>query len=293
MLQDLDATLKRVLLKAHTEVPGLLDIQDVRFAPPDDKFLPDGLLVNLFLLDVGENRELRDVRPVRERVGDMILARPAPLRVDCTYLLTAWSNETGEAKSIHEHRLLGEAMLWLSRFPTIPAELLEGALKGSMYPPALSVDEAREDRRSGQFWSALRISPRPAFFLTATISMDVDRVLDETRQVADVVLRTGMRAEQDETLIEPGELHTIGGRVLGSAQGEGSEPEPQSGAQVRLEPVGLAATTNAEGQFVLGPLREGTYRLRVQATGFSDAERRVQVPLAGSDASYDVILTRS
>ena len=55
----------------------------------------------------------------------MLQPRAPPLRVDCGYLVTAWSPKAGGLKAQEEHRLLGLALLWLSRFPVLEEPFLQ------------------------------------------------------------------------------------------------------------------------------------------------------------------------
>src|SRR5215813_12161231 len=95
------------------------------FLTPDKSFGPTLTkpTVNLFLYETKENRQLRDPEPIVERVGASFVQRPPPLRVDCCYLVTAWSdpNQAGAVGISEAHQLLAQALLWLSRFPTVPS----------------------------------------------------------------------------------------------------------------------------------------------------------------------------
>jgi hypothetical protein len=298
VLHDLDATLKTVLLRAKADIPGLLAIDDVQFATPDDKFAPNGALIDLFLLEVVENRELRDVRPMRDFDNGVYVMRAPPLRVDCTYLVTAWTADTGEAKAFHEHRLLGEAMLWLSRFGTLPAELLTGSIATSVYPPVLRIAHAREERQTGHFWSALGIPPRPSFCLTATIALDVQQTLDRIPPATSVALRVGVRSADGERIPQPDlatEPRLIVGRVLGVTTSAGTERHSLAHARVTVQQSGQSVESNADGEFVLGPLAPGTHHLLVTAAEFPDTGQDITVPRADdtqTHENYDVILTR-
>ena len=83
--------------------------------------------MNFFLHGLRENRELRSSVPiVAARRQSLSGNRFHRLRIDCTYLVTAWSPKTGELKVADEHQLLGAAVLWLSRNPILPATMLRG-----------------------------------------------------------------------------------------------------------------------------------------------------------------------
>lgn len=142
MIHDLDKTVE-VLLKQE-----LIDFKDleISFATPDNEFAPNGFAVNLFLYDVRENRELRSNELYVERqLGGAITKRHSPVRVDCSYLITAHAkgqNPQGE------HRLLGAVMKALLRYPTLPPEVLQG--------------ELREKRPRSRISRSLRLSCNPA-----------------------------------------------------------------------------------------------------------------------------------
>ena len=130
MFDDLDATLTQVLNDApSTELPELHNA-DVGFVTPDKTFAPAQPTVSLFLYEVRENRELRDPRPLVERNGDRFTRRMPPLRADCSYIVTTWGDgQPGATRIAAEHKLLGQALTWLSRFPTIPDRYLQGAAR--------------------------------------------------------------------------------------------------------------------------------------------------------------------
>jgi hypothetical protein len=173
MLQDLDTTLQQLL--DDNAAPAELDAAAKSFETPDKNFgqnLPQNTL-NLFLFNVAENRELRDPRPIEEKRGTVIVRRPAPLRVNATYMVTAWSTGTGATKIAEEHQLLAQAIAWLSRFPVIPEIYHQGSIAGQLYPPLLGVAQLDPTKDAGDFWVALGIVPRPVIALTATIAMEI------------------------------------------------------------------------------------------------------------------------
>src|SRR5258706_11915607 len=125
MFHDLDATLKNLL--ADPAAPAQLLAIDVNFETPDKNFtLPaPHSAVNLFLYEVKENRELRDPQPIATRVGNADIRRRPPVRVDCSYLVTVWTEGLPAGSKIStEHMLLGQAFFWLNRFAVIPSAYL-------------------------------------------------------------------------------------------------------------------------------------------------------------------------
>ena len=141
-------------------------------------------------------------------VGNGYTARLPSLRVDCTYLVTAWSAQSGGLKAAEEHRLLGLALQWLSRFPVVDESFLRGSLKTPPQPYPLStvVAQAQEGRSNGEFWSALGVPPRPAFPVTVTVTVEPFDQVDEFAAVQAIRI--------DSTLSPHAAL---GGRILDHA----------------------------------------------------------------------------
>jgi hypothetical protein len=217
MFQDLDSTLKKILDDAAMTLPPLapplseLLNAEISFITPDKTFstADPKPAVNLFLYDVKENRELRDPSPIIEKTGNGFKRRQPPVRLDCSYIVTAWSKLTNEQQVVEEHRLLAEALLWLTRFPTIPDRYLQGTLRNQLYPPQMWVAQIDPNKNAGEFWDALDVPPRAAFYLTVTIAMELG------------LQDTGTLVTTRFTGVAPGEtgaaetMIQIGGRVLG------------------------------------------------------------------------------
>ena len=116
MLDDLDATLRAMLTDAAA--PAVLRSADISFDTPDKDFSPTQATLSVFLHEVAENRGLRDEARIIERTGNTYTSRLPSLRLDCTYLITAWSVQTGGLKTQEEHHLLGLALIWVSGSPS-------------------------------------------------------------------------------------------------------------------------------------------------------------------------------
>src|SRR3954453_7252706 len=135
MFQDLDATLRALM--SDPAAPADLRAADVSFDTPDRGYQPAQATLNLFLHEVVENRELRDEARVMARTETGYTSRLPSLRVDCAYLVTAWSSRTAGFRAQEEHHLLGLALLWLSRFPVIDDRYLQRVLKTPAPPYAV------------------------------------------------------------------------------------------------------------------------------------------------------------
>src|SRR5262249_47565759 len=80
---------------------------------------------------------------------------------------------TGASKIREEHRLLGQAFFWLSRFPIIPDSFFVGSMVGQPFHPPTMVAQWDGAKNQGEFWNSLGIPPRPYFNLIVTIAMDL------------------------------------------------------------------------------------------------------------------------
>jgi hypothetical protein len=110
------------------------------------------------------------------------------VRVDFSYLVTAWPSESLPDPAEDEHRLLGEVMRVLLRYRTIPEEVLSGLLKSQN--PALPVSSMQPGRLQslGEFWQALGGKPKAALNYQITLSVEVDAV-QEVQLVTDKILK--------------------------------------------------------------------------------------------------------
>lgn len=172
MFQDLDATLA-ALLQAELPVANVA----ISFAAPDNQFPPSGVTlpaVAFFLYDMRENTGLRPGAWDLERQPDNSVTRTKPpVRVDCSYLITAWPSPSVPDPAEDEHRLLGAVMKVLLRHRTIPGTYLRGELAGQDPPmPAKLVPEAQL-HSLGEFWQAMGGKPKATLHYAVTVSVDV------------------------------------------------------------------------------------------------------------------------
>jgi hypothetical protein len=166
LLGDLDKTLQEFLLEQLR--PQFSEIQ-VYFDPPDMDFAKSHTGINLFLYDVRENRELRTNEwQIERRKNNTVVKRRPPVRVDCSYLITAWAGNDAEG----EHALLGAVMSVLVRFPTLPPSVLAGSLRGQ--EPALPAATLQPGRLQslGEFWQAMGGKPKATLHYTVTIGVE-------------------------------------------------------------------------------------------------------------------------
>jgi len=126
MIRDLSETLRAILKQPG--LPPPLNTAQVVFDRPTAQFNPPQSAIDLFLFDIRENAELRNHEPtVIHSNGHAIIRRP-PMRVDCSYLVTAWI-AGGVDVALQEQLLLSQVLQVLVRYPTIPEPFLQGGLK--------------------------------------------------------------------------------------------------------------------------------------------------------------------
>jgi hypothetical protein len=203
MLHDLDKTLKQLL---EAELVGLFDPNTtitISFDPPEATFAPGGPTVNLFLYDIQEDRKLRQNELLVERQGNaMAVKRRPPIRVECSYLVTAWSSDAE-----NEHLLLGEVLKVLLRYQTIPRHLLQGSLADQALPLPTTVLQPGRLQSLGEFWQAMGGKPRAALHYTVTLGVSLDKaplpalpVVTEYLFEADYRARTEKQQQREHRL---------------------------------------------------------------------------------------------
>jgi len=268
MIRDLSESLRALLddPALSTEFPEL-SAAAITFDRPVEGFNPGQTTLDLFLYDVRENMELRSNEPLRTRTnGDVILRRP-PLRVACSYLVTAWP-VGGMEVPLQEHRLLSQALVVFSRHSKLPPPLLKGQLVGQ--EPPLPLITARTDglKEPHEFWAAIGNKMRASIIVTATIAMDL----------FPPVAAPEVRASRIQ--LGPARFR-IGGRVT-------SAGAAVVDAAVSLVELGFIAATDEEGRYQLGAMGAGTYTLRVQKDSTVKSVTVAVPPGPGTDYNIDL-----
>jgi uncharacterized protein DUF4255 len=188
---DLDATLTELIQR---ELPSSMVPQvGISFATPGGDFPTASVTlpaVNLFLYDIVENKDLRNRQPIEARAvtgtarihgkdvevapGTVVRA-PAPVRVDCHYLVTTWAKSGGQPEEV-EHRLLGFVLRALLRHREIPTAMLQGVLKRQPFPVKTAAIQGDVHRPRGDFWQALGGKPRACFDYRVTVCIELGEI---------------------------------------------------------------------------------------------------------------------
>ncbi len=166
MIQDLDDTLKELLVK---KMPIDLATIDIKFEMPDKDWetkLPARPTINLYLYDIRENHELRSNERFLARNGATGTETNAPSRIDFAYLITAWTKEIAD-----EHRLLGNLLKTLLRYPVLPADVLKGEMTTQLLPLRGWVAQPERTPNAWDFWGAIdgRVKASLSYMVTVAI----------------------------------------------------------------------------------------------------------------------------
>ena len=305
MIRLLDDLLRHYLKQVPELSPGsaqpVLDDQ-VGFQPPDDQWRNQVTTsmrnaYNVYLVELRENRRLRTNESIRTFENGVVLKEPAPMRLDCHYLITAWSpvQQTAQVSpTLDEHRLLYAATaILLDNDPFDPSEAYKNdPLKLAQWPQRfqthkipISLLPVEGFPKLSEFWQSMGQDARwkPCIYLVVTLPI----ALMQTLEGPPVTTRTTEYGGAD-VLIQ------IGGYVFDATQPpvEGV-PVTASNAWVGLETstgeLLQASQTNTQGQFTFSNLAMGAYQLRVRYPGLAEAVRSIEVP--SPEGKYDVQLT--
>ena len=305
MLAFLDNILRDLLLK---QVTSLSSEDQVRFQPPDEEWRSyvstltvggqPALALNVYLADLRENRTLRSNERSRAISNGQITHTPAPARVDCHYLISAWSPATATVAvepALDEHTLLYDALAALmNAAPINPLHVYpEGSAALAAVPQLIretdlptTILPAEGFSKLPEFWSAMGEGHRwkPALYLTVTlpVAMEAESAVPMVTSRVVEYRRMG-QAGTGEVLVQ------IAGQVLNAFE------EPVAGAWVRLESTageGLqTASSDDQGRFDFDGLAPGAYQLNWRAVGYAipAAPRPIEVP--SLEGEYDLILS--
>ena len=295
MIAHLDNLLRHLFVDQIAEITG--DDQ-VGFQPPDQDWRNhvgtlSGIALNVYLVALMENRKLRSNEREREYRDGGVYDTRAPRRLDCHYLITAWSPVTPSPlvePVLDEHALLYQVTAVLANAePMVPRRIYAPSPLPAGFPAAIADAElpsvlltAEGLPQMTDFWSTVDWRWKPAVNLTVTLPVIYEQQLSGpvvTTRITEY--RQSGRPETAEVWIQ------IGGHLR-----TGTPAQPVAGAWVRLETPGslpLQTTeTDADGRFTFAGLAAGPYVLRIRAQGFAEATRNIQVPSAAGGYDQEI-----
>jgi hypothetical protein len=300
MIDVLDNLLRQLFLSRIDEIK---DESQVQFQPPGDDWLkyvknltvagkPVNAL-NVYLADLRENRLLHSNERVRDFQNGLPTDTPRPRRVDCHYLISTWSPATVTPTiepTLDEHALLYKAIgALLNAEPLIASHVYAPNPLPAGFPQAIADVELPTNimppdgfSKIAEFWGTFGPAHpwKPMIYFIVTLPVILSKEILGPLVTARITeYRQPNQAAIAETVIEIGGTVTGGGAVVANAW-------------VRIEDVAAApiavTTSDDNGRFIFGGLKQGTYILRARAQGFSEATRTVDVP--SPSGNYDVQL---
>jgi hypothetical protein len=251
MLNELDESLKALLIQDLPRVVERIESDgfDISFDVPNREFRSrlNRPTLSLYLYNIQENRNLRGrTWETSRQNGNVLIRRPA-VRLDCSYMVTAWSNEVED-----EHRLLTGAARVLFRNPTLPPEVLQGGL-AAIDEVEITTEVAQPENFKDvvDIWSVLDNDLRPSVRVTVTIPLDVD--VDYTRPS---VHGKNLDVQDPDWQPKPTRPTRVEGRVE-------QDGKPVVGALVRADYS--ATTTDDRGEYALNQVAPGKQLVWVRA----------------------------
>jgi hypothetical protein len=301
MIEHLDNMLRDLFL---AQVPGIIDPAQVRFEPPDDAWrtwvsnLAVGdIAINVYLADLRENRMLRSNQRMRTIENGLITEEPAPTRLDCHYLITAWSQAApaaGVEPPLDEHRLLHDTMaVLINRAPINATRIYPAGSAALNAVPSLirrldlptQIAPPEGFPKLSEFWNAMGQNHRwkPAIYLIVTVPITL------TSSIAGPMITTRMTEYRRIGVDGTGDVWVqIGGHVFDATV---NPTVPVPSARVRLQALDgtlvQTARTNDLGRFTFWNLRRGRYRLIWDVLGQPVAGPRV-VDVPSPTGEYDL-----
>lgn len=275
ILADLDEVL-RELLERELAARGLLGVTVTFEAPSRERVAQwPSPAIDLFLYDLREAPDARDRSWHPARVDGRATLVRAPLRLACTYAITAWAPTV-----LDEHRLLSQVIAILGAHPQLPVELLPSSLLIGEPPQPLIAELAHvRDEARAEFWTALGNQYKVSLQYTVTVLCDTG--LRSPRgpavQREAIALQAGLESGPQSGPRE--QSFTVAGRVT-DRDGDGLAQ-----VAVSVPAIGVACVSGSDGRFVLRALPAGRHAVQARAQGhFASAELEVSDdPLAPRD----------
>jgi hypothetical protein len=270
MIGDLDAALRDLLRTRMTLLgagtpAGVAEAQ-IGFAPPDADWsndvsaMGDRKALNIYLADLRENRALRSNERIASAQSGVIVREPAPMRVNCHYLVSAWSPSVDRStRTLDEHEVLAEAMQVLAESQAL-------AVDGHDLPIAVVPPEGFP--KLPEFWGTMgQARPwKPVIYLIVTVPVA------QPREIIAPEVTTRFTEYRPDRNPGGAELRTL---VAGVVRDAGvTPPLPVARAWVQLEETAgkplQAVRTNANGEFTFADVVPGAYRVRVRSAAHDE-----------------------
>lgn len=275
MIKSLDETIKKLILeKGRFKTSDV----DIRFDQPTRDWAA-GLTkpaINCYLYDIRENKDLRSREWLVERQPNGQASKKiAPLRVDLTYLVTAWTNEVED-----EHAVLWRVLVALSSTLILPDDLLHGELVRQPFPiPTQTAQTFEAMRNLSDLWNVMENELKPAINYTVTLAVERDYVF-----TGPMVFTKRLDFTQRGVEMEAESVLQIAGIVHAKKNGAA----PIADAEVLVVERNQTTRSDRFGRYTFRSLPPGSYTFRVVAEGRT-AEHQLTIPAGSPDLTmYDL-----
>ncbi len=280
MIDELDEVLRQFLTR---ELPIKNGEVDIAFNQPKREWSAriSRPTLNLFLYDLRENTKLRQHNPqfeIERTPKGVALQRRQPVRMDLYYMVTAWATEPED-----EHRLLARTLMALTRYGTIPSDLLPESF--SDQPAAIPITVAQQEtlEKPTDLWGVIDNEIRPVVGCQFTIALNPYQPV-ETPLVRTAEIRFGQSPDPRTGMLSvadgEGRFLWIAGQVRTKSK------KPLANTHMTLIERGIDVPLQDEGRFIIGVLPSGTYTLEVASDGRKPSRFTLTVP----SKTYDIDL---
>lgn len=262
VLADLDAALRKMLAEALAS-HGFNGVE-VAFEAPDRDWAA-GIskpTLNLFLYDLREAKNAPAGDWVEHRDGNGARVERPPLRIDCSYSITAWTTRVQD-----EHRMLSQTLAVLLAHERLPATAMENGLSAHEEPITTRIGRPKVEG-AAEFWTALGGQFKLSLDYVVTLAIDPGITLHRGPQI-----RTQRVKVSD--LSVPGkstELVRAGGEV------RDADGDPVDGAWIVLPDAKGFATSGPDGRFTFPHVPPGSHRCDCRGPDGASASGTLEVP---------------
>ena len=263
MINELDETIKQLLIKKGGIDPGSVDIE---FKIPDREWSASVSkpTINVYLYDIRENHQLRGTEFSITRDGNgNTTKKKNPSRIDLSYNITVWTSDIAD-----EHHLLWSILATLFRYHELPEDVLNGELREQEY--SIKTNAAQPGgllNNPADFWSALDNEIKPSINYVVTLPLD-PAVAFTAPEVKTKVLQFKPPDTEAEKLAQ----------ISGVVKEKGQTGKAVPDARIIAMEAGMTTVTDAEGRYIFKKLSPGEHTLEIIIADQKAGEQKITVP---------------
>jgi hypothetical protein len=198
VLQDLNKTIEKLLIKRGNLAPSQIDIS---FEQPNGQWSArlSRPTISCWCFDLRENLKLRSTSLNTTRNGDQGVRSLPARRMDLAYLVTAWAGKIED-----EQQLLWRALAALKPVSSLSPNECEGMMRYQTHDvPLLVADTSNTSINLVDLWGVLDNQMRLGFTLIATIELDLELSI-EAPLVLEATIRVGSSDDPTQRTLNEG-----------------------------------------------------------------------------------------